>query len=202
MNGRPTKLAIIGAGAVGTAIAYSALIRGVARSIALMDVNAAKVAAEVLDLSHGLEFVPRADVVGSDDMSVCAGADVVVMTAGAKQKPGQSRLELAEATIGLTRSILPRVLEVAPDAIYLMVTNPVDVVTRAALEVSGLPPNRVFGSGTVLDSSRLRFLIADHCGVAVQSVHAYIVGEHGDTEFPLWSHATIGTVPILSLIHI
>ncbi|WP_279105019.1 L-lactate dehydrogenase [Gordonia paraffinivorans] len=196
MNGRPTKLAIIGAGAVGTAIAYSALIRGVARSIALMDVNAAKVAAEVLDLSHGLEFVPRADVVGSDDMSVCAGADVVVMTAGAKQKPGQSRLELAEATIGLTRSILPRVLEVAPDAIYLMVTNPVDVVTRAALEVSGLPPNRVFGSGTVLDSSRLRFLIADHCGVAVQSVHAYIVGEHGDTEIALWSSATIGGVPL------
>ncbi|MEO9326946.1 L-lactate dehydrogenase [Gordonia aurantiaca] len=196
MDGRPTKLAIIGAGAVGTAIAYSALIRGVARTVALMDVKATKVAAEVLDLSHGLEFVPRADVIGSDDFAVCADADVVVLTAGAKQKPGQSRLELAEATIGLTHTILPQVLEVAPDAIYLMVTNPVDIVTHAALKVSGLPPNRVFGSGTVLDSSRLRFLVADHCGVAVQSVHAYVVGEHGDSEIPLWSSAMIGGVPL------
>ncbi len=199
MDGRPTKLAIIGAGAVGTAIAYSALIRGVARTVALLDIKATKVTAEVLDLSHGLEFVPpRADIIGSDDVSVCAGADVVVFTAGAKQKPGQSRLELAEATIGLTRSILPGVLEVAPNAIYLMVTNPVDVVTYAAQRVTGLPSNRLFGSGTVLDSSRLRFLIAQHCGVAVQSVHSYIVGEHGDSEIPLWSSATIGGVPLTS----
>ncbi|WP_238421502.1 L-lactate dehydrogenase [Gordonia sp. 'Campus'] len=198
MDVRDTKLAIIGAGAVGTAIAYSSLIRGVARTIALLDVNTAKVTAEVLDMSHGLEFVPRADIIGSDDVSVCADADVVVFTAGAKQKPGQSRLELAEATIGLTRAILPGVLDVAPDAIYLMVTNPVDVVTYAAMKISGLPPNRVFGSGTVLDSSRLRFLIAQHCGVAVQSVHSYIAGEHGDTEIPLWSSATIGGVPLTS----
>jgi L-lactate dehydrogenase len=198
MDVRDTKLAIIGAGAVGTAIAYSSLIRGVARTIALLDVNTAKVTAEVLDMSHGLEFVPRADIIGSDDVSVCADADVVVFTAGAKQKPGQSRLELAEATIGLTRAILPGVLDVAPNAIYLMVTNPVDVVTYAAMKISGLPPNRVFGSGTVLDSSRLRFLIAQHCGVAVQSVHSYIAGEHGDTEIPLWSSATIGGVPLTS----
>ncbi|MCR8898914.1 L-lactate dehydrogenase [Gordonia sp. GONU] len=198
MDGRPTKLAIIGAGAVGTAIAYSALIRGVARTVALLDIKATKVTAEVLDLSHGLEFVPRADIIGSDDVSVCADADVVVFTAGAKQKPGQSRLELAEATIGLTRSILPGVLEVAPNAIYLMVTNPVDVVTYAAQRITGLPSNRLFGSGTVLDSSRLRFLVAQHCGVAVQSVHSYIVGEHGDSEIPLWSSATIGGVPLTS----
>ncbi len=186
MNGRPTKLAIIGAGAVGTAIAYSARDPWRRAQHRAHGRQRGEGRRQVLDLSHGLEFVPRADVVGSDDMSVCAGADVVVMTAGAEQKPGESRLELAEATIGLTRSFLPRVLEVAPDAIYLMVTNPVDVVTRAALEVSGLPPNRVFGSGTVLDPLWLRFLIADHCGVAVQSVHAYIVGEHGDTEIALW----------------
>lgn len=197
MDARPTKLAIIGAGAVGTAIAYASLIRGVARTIALMDINTAKVTAEALDLSHGLEFVPRADVIGSDDVSVCADADVVVFTAGAKQKPGQSRLELAEATIGLTQRILPAVVEVAPRAIYIMVTNPVDVVTHAAMKISGLPPNQVFGSGTVLDSSRLRFLIAQHCGVSVQSVHSYIVGEHGDSEIPLWSSASIGSVPLL-----
>ncbi|GAB93477.1 L-lactate dehydrogenase [Gordonia rhizosphera] len=197
MEARPTKVAIIGAGAVGTAIAYSSLIRGVARTIALMDINTAKVTAEVLDMSHGLEFVPRADIIGGDDVSVCADADVVVFTAGAKQKPGQSRLELAEATIGLTKKILPGVLEVAPNAIYIMVTNPVDIVTYAALKFSGLPNNQVFGSGTVLDSSRLRFRIAQYCGVAVQNVHAYIVGEHGDSEIPLWSSASIGGVPLL-----
>ncbi len=197
MEARPTKVAIIGAGAVGTAIAYSSLIRGVARTIALMDINTAKVTAEVLDMSHGLEFVPRADIIGGDDVSVCADADVVVFTAGAKQKPGQSRLELAEATISLTKKILPGVLEVAPNAVYIMVTNPVDIVTYAALKFSGLPNNQVFGSGTVLDSSRLRFLIAQHCGVAVQNVHAYIVGEHGDSEIPLWSSASIGGVPLL-----
>ncbi|ACY20424.1 L-lactate dehydrogenase [Gordonia bronchialis DSM 43247] len=198
MEARPTKLAIIGAGAVGTAVAYASLIRGVARTIALMDINTPKVTAEVLDMSHGLEFVPRADIIGDDDVSVCADADVVVFTAGAKQKPGQSRLELAEATIGLTKNILPGVIEVAPNAIYIMVTNPVDIVTYAALKISGLPNSQVFGSGTVLDSSRLRFLIAQHCDVAVQNVHAYIVGEHGDSEIPLWSSASIGGVPLLS----
>lgn len=196
MNKRGTKLAIIGAGAVGTAVAYASLIRGVARTIALMDINTAKVTAEVLDMSHGLEFVPRTDIIGSDDIAVCAGADVVVFTAGAKQKPGQSRLELAEATIGLTQKIMPGLIEVAPDAIYVMVTNPVDIVTYAALKYSGLPHNQLFGSGTVLDSSRLRFLIAQHAGVAVQNVHAYIAGEHGDSEIPLWSSASIGGVPL------
>ena len=194
---RPSKLAIIGAGAVGTAIAYASLIRGVARTIALMDINTSKVTAEVLDLSHGLEFVPRADIIGDDDVSVCADADVVVFTAGAKQKPGQSRLELAEATINLTKNILPGAIKVAPNAIYIMVTNPVDIVTYAALKYSGLPSNQLFGSGTVLDSSRLRFLIAQHVGVAVQNVHGYIVGEHGDSEIPLWSSASIGGVPLL-----
>ncbi|MGC4934022.1 L-lactate dehydrogenase [Gordonia sp. DT30] len=196
MDARGTKLAVIGAGAVGTAVAYASLIRGVARTIALMDINAAKVTAEVLDMSHGLEFVPRTDIVGGDTMDVVADSDVVVFTAGAKQKPGQSRLELAEATIGLTQAILPQAVEAAPNAVFIMVTNPVDIVTSAALKISGLPPHQLFGSGTVLDSSRLRFLIAQHAGVAVQNVHAYIVGEHGDSEIPLWSSAAIGGVPL------
>ena len=138
-----------------------------------------------------------ADIIGDDDVAVCAGADVVVFTAGAKQKPGQSRLELAEATIGLTKKILPGLLDVAPDAIYVMVTNPVDIVTYAALKFSGLPRNQLFGSGTVLDSSRLRFLLSQYTGVAPQNVHAYIAGEHGDSEIPLWTSATIGAVPLL-----
>jgi len=178
-------------------MAYAALLRGAARSVALYDINAAKVEAEALDLGHGIQFMPMAEVVGSDDIAVCADADVVMFTAGAKQKPGQSRLDLAGATIGLVRTVLPALVDVAPDAVYVMVTNPVDVVTYAALQISGLPPSQLFGSGTVLDSSRLRYLIAQHTGVAVQNVHAYIAGEHGDTELPLWGSASIGSVPLL-----
>lgn len=194
---RTSKLAIVGAGAVGATMAYAALMRGAARTVALFDINTAKVEAEALDLGHGVQFMPMADVVGSDDISVCADADVVMFTAGAKQKPGQTRIELAEATIGLVKKVLPELVAVAPDATYVMVTNPVDIVTYAALKISGLPPNQLFGSGTVLDSSRLRYLVAQHTGVAVQNVHAYIAGEHGDTELPLWSSATIGSVPLL-----
>src|SRR5512133_265590 len=193
-----TKVAVVGAGSVGATLAYACLVRGVGRTIALYDLNADKTRAEVLDLNHGLQFVPQATVVGSDDAEVCRGADLVVITAGAKQKPGQTRLELAEANVALSRALVPRLLEVAPDAILLLVTNPVDVVTYAALKYSGLPPQRVFGSGTVLDSSRLRLLVAEHCGVAVQSVHAYVAGEHGDSEIPLWSSASIGSVPLLA----
>ena len=194
---RRTKLAIVGAGAVGSTIAYAALMRGAARTVALYDINTAKVEAEALDLGHGVQFMPMAEVVGSDDIAVCADADVVVITAGAKQKPGQTRIDLAEATISLVSTMLPPLVEVAPHAVYLMVTNPVDIVTYAALKISGLPPAQLFGSGTVLDSSRLRYLIAQHTGVAVQNVHAYVAGEHGDSELPLWSSATIGAVPLL-----
>jgi L-lactate dehydrogenase len=191
-----SKVAVVGAGAVGTAIAYAAQIRGVCRQLALYDVNADKVRAEVLDLNHGMQFTPMAQITGGDQLDVCAGADVVVITAGAKQKPGQTRLDLAAANVAMCRELVPALVDVAPDALLLVVTNPVDVVTYAALEVSGWPAHRVFGSGTVLDSSRLRFLIAEHTGVAVQNVHAYIAGEHGDSEVPLWSTATIGGVPV------
>jgi L-lactate dehydrogenase len=194
---RTSKLAIVGAGAVGSTMAYAALMRGAARSVALFDINTAKVEAEVLDLGHGIQFMPMAEIVGSDDIAVCADADVVVFTAGAKQKPGQTRLDLAGATISLVSKVLPSLVEVAPNATYVMVTNPVDVVTYAALKISGLPANQLFGSGTVLDSSRLRYLIAQRTGVAVQNVHAYVAGEHGDSELPLWSSASIGGVPLL-----
>ena len=195
---RTTKIGIVGAGSVGATIAYAALMRGVARTVALFDINAAKVEAEVLDLGHGIQFMPTAQVIGADDLSVLADSDVVVVTAGAKQKPGQSRLDLADATVGLVRELMPKLVEVAPDAVFMMVTNPVDIVTYAAIRSSDLEPGRVFGSGTVLDSSRLRWLVARHCNVAVQSVHANIAGEHGDTEIPLWSSAAIGSVPLLN----
>jgi L-lactate dehydrogenase len=191
-----SKVAVVGAGAVGTAIAYAAQIRGTCRELALFDLNAGKVRAEVLDLNHGLQFTPMAGITGSDELEVCAGADVVVITAGAKQDPGQTRLDLAAANVAMCRDLVPSLVELAPDALLLVVTNPVDVVTYAAQKLSGLPAHRVFGSGTVLDSSRLRFLIAEHTRVAVQNVHAYIAGEHGDSEVPLWSTATIGGVPV------
>ena len=191
-----SKVAIVGAGAVGTAIAYAAQIRGVCRQLALFDLNADKVRAEVLDLNHGMQFTPMAKITGSDRLEVCADADVVVITAGAKQHPGQTRLDLAAANVAMCRDLVPALVGLAPNSLLLVVTNPVDVVTYAALQFSGFPAHRVFGSGTVLDSSRLRFLIAEQTRVAVQNVHAYIAGEHGDSEVPLWSTATIGGVPV------
>ena len=191
------KLGIVGAGAVGSTLAYAALMRGAAHTVALYDINRAKVEAEALDLGHGIQFVPMARVLGSDDIAVLADSDVVVFTAGAKQKPGQTRLDLATSTIGIVRTLMPRLVETAPDAVHVMVTNPVDVVTYAALSISGLPPERLFGSGTVLDSSRLRFVLAQRTAVAAQNIHAYVVGEHGDSEIAVWSSAMIGSVPLL-----
>lgn len=193
------KVAVVGAGSVGTAIAYSAVIQGTADEVVFYDLNAAKVRAEVLDLRHGLQFVSPARVDGGDDIAVCAAADVVVITAGAKQDPGQSRMDLAAANTAMARSLVPRVLEVAPDAVILVVTNPVDVITWAAQEACSLPHGRVLGSGTVLDTSRLRYLLAERLEVAVSSVHATVVGEHGDTEIALWSSASVGGAPLTSV---
>jgi L-lactate dehydrogenase len=191
------KIAIVGPGHVGATLAYTCLIRGTGKTIALYGRNPEKVRAEVADLQHGLQFVPMATVTGSDDVEVCRDADVLVLTAGAPFRPGQRRLDLAADSVAIYRDLLPRLLEVAPGAVVVVVTNPVDVVTYAALKIGGLPPHRVLGSGTVLDSSRLRSLIARRSGVAVQNVHAYIVGEHGDSEVPLWTSATVGGVPLL-----
>ena len=193
---RRSKIAIVGAGSVGATIAYACLIRGAGKTIALYDLDAGKARAEVLDLEHGIQFVPMANVIGSDDVTVTAGSDVVVVTAGAKQKPGQTRLDLAGVNVEMCRTLMPRLVEVSPEALYLIVTNPVDVMTYAALRFSGLPTRAVFGSGTVLDSSRLRSLLAEHCGVAVHNVHAFIIGEHGDSELACWSRAAIGPVPL------
>lgn len=190
-------VAIVGAGGVGAATAYAVMIRGSARHVRLYDINAAKVEAEVLDLAHGSQFTGASDITGGDDLRHIEGADIVVITSGAKQEPGQTRLDLAATNAEILRSLMPQLLERAPDAIYLLVTNPCDVLTTAAQEISGLPAHQVFSSGTVLDTARLRWLIAQQAQVARQSVHAHIVGEHGDTEFPLWSTATIGITPLL-----
>lgn len=192
-----SKLTVVGAGSVGSSVAYAALIRGSARHIALYDIATAKVEAEVLDLAHGTQFTGSSDITGGSDLSVVEGSHVVVITAGAKQNPGQTRIELAGTNAGILKTMLPQLLEVAPNAIYVIVTNPCDVLTVLAQESTGLPPERIFASGTVLDTSRLRWKLAQRAGVSPSSVHAHIVGEHGDTEFPLWSAASIGTVPVL-----
>ena len=201
MAGAAGKVAgLVGAGSVGAAVAYASMIDRVADEIALYDIDGPKARAEVLDLRHGLQFVGGGRITGGDDVQVCAGADLVVLTAGAKQDPGQTRLELAGANVNLVRRSLPALLEVAPEAIVLLVTNPVDVVTFVAQEISGLPNDRVIGSGTVLDTSRLRNLLADRLGIAVNSVHATVVGEHGDTGIVLWSSATVGGSPLLDVV--
>lgn len=192
-----SKLTVVGAGSVGTSIAYASLIRGAARHVALYDIAQEKVEAEVLDLAHGTQFTGASDITGGADLSVVEGSQVVVITAGAKQKPGQTRLDLAAVNAGIITSMMPDLLQVAPDAVYVIVTNPCDVLTVIAREVTGLPANRIFASGTMLDTSRLRWLLGRRVGVATSSVHASIVGEHGDSEFPLWSTATIGNVPVL-----
>ena len=193
---KPTKLAVIGAGAVGSTLAFAAAQRGVAREIVLEDIAKERVEAEVLDMQHGSSFYPTVSIDGSDDPEICRDADMIVITAGPRQKPGQSRLELVGATIKILQSIIPNLVKVAPNAIYMLITNPVDIATHVAQKISGLPANQVFGSGTNLDSARLRFLIAQQTGVNVKNVHAYIAGEHGDSEVPLWASATIGGVPM------
>lgn len=195
-----SKVTVVGAGSVGSSAAYAALIRGSARHVALYDIATEKAEAEVLDLAHGTQFTGSSDIIGGSDISVVEGSHVVVITAGAKQNPGQTRIELAGVNAGIMKKMMPQLLEVAPEAIYVIVTNPCDVLTVLAQEDTGLPPERIFASGTVLDTSRLRWKLAERAGVSTGSVHAYIVGEHGDTEFPLWSRATIGTVPILEWV--
>ncbi len=191
-----TKVAIIGAGAVGTSTAYALLIKRIAGEVAIYDVNKAKVEAEVLDLAHGSQFTSPSSVYGGDDIEVVRNSDVVVITAGAKQAPGQTRLDLAATNVKILQKLMPDLLRLAPDAIFLLVTNPCDVLAYAAVQISGLPANRVFSSGTVLDSSRLRWQLAERLNISIESVHAMIVGEHGDSEFALWSEAKIGPVKL------
>ncbi len=197
---RLEKIAVVGAGSVGIAIAYASTIERLAGEIALFDIDGRRAEAQALDLSHGLQFVEGGRVTGGADLELCRGADLVIVTAGAAQAPGSTRLELAAGNVALVRRALPPLLEIAPDAIYVLVTNPVDVVTYVAQEIVGPPLGRVIGSGTVLDSSRLRHLLAARLGIGISSIHAMVVGEHGDSEIVLWSTATVGGTPLLDVV--
>jgi L-lactate dehydrogenase len=187
------KIAIIGTGMVGTAFAYAAVLEGAAREIVLVDRTFEKAEGEAMDLNHAMPFCSPVNIEPGGYES-CADADLVVVTAGAAQKEGETRLDLAGKNAEIMKKIVSGVMEHAVNPIFLIVTNPVDVLTHVALKESGLPPSRVIGSGTVLDSARFRFLLSDHCGVDPRNVHAHIVGEHGDSEVPLWSRVNIGGV--------
>lgn len=190
------RITVVGAGSVGATVAYACLLRGVADDLVLYDANEAKAEAQALDLAHGVQFAQMATVRPAQTIGDCAGSDVIVLAAGARQRPGQTRMDLAADNARMCRELVPDLVATSPGALLLTVTNPVDVVTRAALRASGLDPARVIGTGTVLDTSRLREVLARRCGVAVQNVHAYVLGEHGDTEVALWSSVTIGGVPL------
>ncbi len=185
------KIGIIGAGAVGVTLAYTLEVSGIAREIVLLDKNQQRLIGEVMDLNHGLPFSPRV-AINTGDYDDIRDADIVVLTAGAKQKAGESRLDLLKRNVEITRNVLGSLLEKPFDGILLIVSNPVDVLTRLCLEESDLPPGRVLGSGTVLDTARFRFMLSEWLDVDPHNVHAYIVGEHGDSETPLWSSAQVG----------
>lgn len=185
-----SKVVIIGAGFVGASIAYASLIRGLCTELVLIDRNAEKAEGEAMDLSHGLPFVRPLDV-RAGGYEECAGAEIIVITAGANQRPGQTRLELVQQNVSIMRSIVSEIIKYEQDAILLVVSNPVDILTMVVREESGLPPERVIGSGTVLDTARFRYIISQRCRISPKSIHAYVVGEHGDTEVPLFSSASI-----------
>lgn len=187
----PVKIAIVGgAGAVGASAAYALMISGLASEIVLVDVNARRAEGEAMDLMHGAAFV-RPVTVSAGTYADCAGAQIVVITAGAAQKPGETRLDLVRKNTEIFRGMIPQIAAAAPHAILLIVANPVDILTYAALKFSGFPASRVVGSGTVLDTARLRALIGQQLGIDPRSVHAYVIGEHGDSEVVLWSRATV-----------
>ena len=189
------KAAVIGCGFVGSSIAFTLMQSGIFSELVLIDANRDKAEGEAMDLSHGLPFTHPMDIRAGDydDVADCA---LVIVTAGAGQKPGETRLDLVHKNVAIFRSIIPEIARRNRDAILLIVSNPVDVLTWAAWKLSGYPANRVLGSGTVLDTARLKYLLGERLGVDSRSVHAFIIGEHGDSELAVWSGANVSGVPL------
>ncbi len=187
---RPVRVAIVGAGNVGATCAYALLLNGLASEIVLLDVNRGRAEGEAMDLNHAMPF-SRPARVWAGDYSDCRDANIVILAAGANQNPGETRLDLLKRNAGVFREIVPRIAAHTRDAILLVATNPVDVLTYLTRQVSDLPSVQVIGSGTILDTARFRYLLSQHFGVDPRSVHAFILGEHGDSEVPAWSLANI-----------
>lgn len=191
----PRKVGIIGCGFVGATIAFALMQRGLFSEMVLLDVNRSKAEGEAMDLSHGLPYTSPMEIYAGDyrDLQDCA---LIIITAGANQKPGETRLDLTRKNLQILRSILPRITATAFSGIMLIVSNPVDILTYEAKRISGYPDNRVIGSGTVLDTGRLKYLLSRRLLVDSRSVHAFIIGEHGDSELPVWSSANISGIDL------
>ena len=186
------QIGIIGTGMVGSAIAYSLATEGSAEKLILIDVNKERAVAEAMDISHAAPFTFGSKIIAGDYKDL-KDAGIVIITAGANQKPGETRLDLLEKNVGIFKGIIPEVVKYAPNAILIIAANPVDIMTEVTLKLSGFPKNRVFGTGTVLDSARFRSILGRHLGISPKSVHANVIGEHGDSEVLVWSSAVAGT---------
>ena len=186
------KIVIVGAGYVGSTTAYTIMLGGLFSQIVIIDINNDKAEGDALDISHAVSFVKPVRVTAGD-YTECRDADIVIITAGANQSPGETRLDLLKRNAEITKSIVENVMKYAPDDIILLaVTNPVDILTYITYKVSGLPKNQVLGSGTVLDTSRLKYMISQRTGIDARNCHTYIIGEHGDSEVAAWSITNIG----------
>ncbi len=192
-----TKITIIGTGSVGSTIAYTLTVQGIASEIVMIDINGEKAMGEALDIRQGTPFCNPCTIYAGS-YADAAGSDIVILTSGVARKPGQSRLDLAQTNVNITREIIPEITKYAPDATYVIVSNPVDILTYTFCKYSGLPHDRIIGSGTILDTSRLRSRISEYYDVNQQNVHAYVLGEHGDSSFIPWSLANISNVPVES----
>lgn len=193
MNILKPKVSIIGCGNVGLKYAYALMISGLARQIVIVDIDKKRLEGEVMDLSHGEPYISRVEVIAGDYADV-KDSDLIVITAGRKQSPGQSRIDLVRDNIEVYKKIIPQLMNYSPEAVFMTVTNPVDILAYATYKISGKPASSVISSGTVLDTARFRFLLSQHCKIDPHNIHAYILGEHGDTEFAVWSTAMIGGV--------
>lgn len=189
------KVALIGCGFVGSASAFALMQSGLFSEMVLIDANTAKAEGEALDIAHGLSYAKPMQIYSGTYEDI-ADAAIIVISAGANQKPGETRLDLVKKNIAIFRSIMGELNRVKVEGILLIVANPVDILTAAAVKLSGLPENRVFGSGTVLDTARFKYLLGEHLGVDSRNVHAFILGEHGDSEIAVWSSANISGIPV------
>ena len=190
-----SKITIIGAGSVGATIAYKLSYEDIASEIVMIDINKDKAEGEVMDIKQGTCFRNPISIIAGD-YEDAKGSDIVIITSGIARKPGQTRIELAQTNVNIIKSITPEIVKAAPDAKYIIVSNPVDVLTYVFTKISGLPENQIIGSGTLLDTARLRSGLSEHFGVAQKNIHAYVFGEHGDSSFVPWSGATIATVNV------
>ena len=189
------KISIIGTGSVGSTIAYTLTVMGLATEIVMIDINNEKALGEALDIRQGTPFCSACSVYAGDYRDA-ANSDIVILTSGIARKPGQTRLELAQTNVNITKSIIPQITKYAPNAIYIIVSNPVDILTYTFLKLSGIPESHIIGSGTILDTARLRSRLSEYYNINQGNVHAYVFGEHGDSSFIPWSVANISNVPI------